>query len=272
MSNPYDILGISSNSTDDEIKKAYRKLVQKYHPDAHPNKEFATKKMQEINEAHEKIKEMRKSGNTSYSNSNSSRRNSNTNRSSSNSSSRQNSNTNRSSNNSSSKQSSNTNDFSSQIYQNIRDKINLNLLDDADDLLSNIPSSSRNAEWYYLKGKISYSKGWLNDAQAQFTKAYTMNPSNQEYREAYERFEEKATGGVKDNPIKSCCDKDLCSPYCLLYPFCCIFDCISDSLSNCNCDCYDVCCEGGFCCNCFKCYLCCSCFEHSSCYCCDCCC
>lgn len=49
----YKILGVSSTATDDEIKKAYRKLARKYHPDVNPNDKEAHKKFQEINEANE---------------------------------------------------------------------------------------------------------------------------------------------------------------------------------------------------------------------------
>ena len=49
----YDVLGVNKNSTDDEIKKAYRKLVLKYHPDKHPDDtKAAEEKMKEINEAY----------------------------------------------------------------------------------------------------------------------------------------------------------------------------------------------------------------------------
>lgn len=49
----YKILGIKKKSTQDEIKKAYRKLARKYHPDLNPNDKVAEQKFKEINEANE---------------------------------------------------------------------------------------------------------------------------------------------------------------------------------------------------------------------------
>ena len=57
----YEVLGVSKSATDEEIKKAYRKLAKKYHPDANPdNKEEAEKKFKEVNEAYETLSDKQK--------------------------------------------------------------------------------------------------------------------------------------------------------------------------------------------------------------------
>lgn len=55
IDDPYQVLGVSPNDSPDEIKKAYRALAKKYHPDLHPNDPEAARKMNEINSAYDQI-------------------------------------------------------------------------------------------------------------------------------------------------------------------------------------------------------------------------
>ena len=56
----YDILGINRDAADDEIKKAYRKLAMKYHPDRNPDSKEAEEKFKEVKEAYEILSDSQK--------------------------------------------------------------------------------------------------------------------------------------------------------------------------------------------------------------------
>lgn len=65
MRDPYTVLGVSQNASDQEIKKAYRELARKYHPDNYVNNplaDLAEEKMKEVNEAYEAIQKQRSGG------------------------------------------------------------------------------------------------------------------------------------------------------------------------------------------------------------------
>lgn len=66
--NPYEVLGVSENASEEEVKKAYKELVKKYHPDKYQNNplaDLAQEKLQEINEAYDMI--MKNGGGSGFS-------------------------------------------------------------------------------------------------------------------------------------------------------------------------------------------------------------
>ena len=63
--NPYDVLGVSPSASDDEVKRAYRDLTRKYHPDANVNNplaDLAEEKFKEVQEAYKQIMDEREHG------------------------------------------------------------------------------------------------------------------------------------------------------------------------------------------------------------------
>ena len=166
--NPYDVLGISENATDDEIKEAYRALARKYHPDKYIDeglKEMATAKMQQINEAYDEIKDIRAGKSSSdYSAGSSSGS--------------------YSGGYTSGGYSSGGYSYSEPNFAYIRQMINSAQYSAAESELDAVPLENRNAEWNFLRGCILLRKGWYNDAIRYFDTACRMDPNNQEYRNA----------------------------------------------------------------------------------------
>ena len=168
MNDPYNTLGVNSNATDDEIKKAYRELARKYHPDNYhenPLADLAQEKMKEINEAYNTITRMREGNGGGY---------------------------------------QPGSGYSGATYASaegakVRSAINAGDIRLAEELLRAFPA--RNAEWNFLMGSVCYRKGWLNDALEYYRTAVNMEPNNPEYRQALAFMNQN--GGVYNNPYRS---------------------------------------------------------------------
>lgn len=166
--NPYDVLGVSPDATDDEIKKAYRELSRKYHPDANvdnPLKDLAEEKFKEVQEAYDTIVKEREnggdyrygygntgsynygSGSYSYGNGNYSGAGS-------------------------------SGNVERQAVYNF---INNRRYQEALNLLNRM--ENRNAEWYYLSAAANAGMGNNVLAQEHAAKAVNMEPNNLQYRQ-----------------------------------------------------------------------------------------
>ena len=158
MRNPYEVLGVSPNADDEEVKRAWRELARKYHPDKYRDSDLAdlaAEKMKEINAAYEEIQKMRAG------------------RSNGSAGSSYNGNP-------------NAGNKTSPIYAKIRMLINQNEILEADRLLQTITQNTRGAEWYFLMGCVLLKKGYYLDAQRMLDRACDMDPYNAEYRAAKE--------------------------------------------------------------------------------------
>lgn len=191
MKNPYEVLGISENSNDDQIKQAYKELARKYSDEKYgfgPLAGIAQKKMQEINEAYDEIVLNR--GNTSESD-----------------------NVPNWNDSSGSNTNYQPNRKSQSEYNDIRSKIQNGRIDDAETLLDGIPPNIRNAEWYYLKGSVHNRRGWLEEAIKDFSTACNMDPVNDEYRAALNNLNNSRSGGYRTERSSNsgCSGCDICS-------------------------------------------------------------
>ncbi len=184
MKDPYTVLGVSAGASDDEIKKAYRELARKYHPDNYQNNplaDLAEEKMKEINEAYDAITKMRSGGGSSatyggY-------------------------------------QSAYQGDYQSRSasggasYARVRQMINAGDLDGAEQMLQ---GSAKNGEWYFLMGSIAYRRGWLDEARQNYRIACQMEPGNAEYRQALNMMQQGGYAYRSGDMTGTSCDAADC--------------------------------------------------------------
>lgn len=191
MKDPYKILGVSENATDDEIKKAYFALARKYHPDKYADSdlaELASEKMKDINAAYEEIQRMRASG---------------------------------SSTSSGTYTQSGYSGAGNGNFAEIRRLINMGFIDEAESMLNNIVTNQRGAEWKFLMGCVCVRRRRFADAAAYFDNACKDEPYNTEYRIARDNLKRQTGeyGGeyrnsVFDSDECGCCASLLCANCC----------------------------------------------------------
>lgn len=161
--NPYQILGVSENASDDEVKKAYRTLSRKYHPDANvnnPNKEQAEEMFKKVQQAYDQIMKERQGGYSGgYSGSYSNRR------------------------------SSYGNGYGgaeSGIPNELKAAMNYiqsGYYQEAMNALNQMEERDRNGAWNYLAAIASNGLGRNNEAKVYIQRAITLEPDNLQYRQ-----------------------------------------------------------------------------------------
>lgn len=190
--NPYDVLGVNQNASDDEIKKAYRDLTRKYHPDTNVNNplaELAEERFKEVQEAYDVIMKEREAGGYSgfgngfgggggYSQSSAG---------------------------------GGQQDVEMQAAFNF---INSRRFQEAVNLLNGMPD--RNAQWYYLSAAANAGMGNNVLAKDHAAQAVNMEPGNPQYRQMLNqldwnnrRYQSNPYGGGYGNN-SSCGTGNLC--------------------------------------------------------------
>lgn len=193
MNDPYKVLGVSRDATDEEIKKAYRELARKYHPDNYVNNPLADlvqEKMKEINEAYDEIQRSRASSRSSSSGY---------------------------------YDTSYTSDGTyDAALKEIRILINSGQYNEASIKLDALPKNARNAEWHFLKGCLLMQRGYYYDATRLFETACYLDPNNEEYRNALnelkmrsnaygDRYRRANTSSSSDDMLCNLCTNLICA-------------------------------------------------------------
>ena len=173
MSDPYQVLGIEPNATNEEVKKAYRDLSRKYHPDNvvnNPLADLAEEKFKEVQEAYKQIMDMRENGASGYSGGFNGSAGSSYGGAGSSS---------YSGGNAGGSSSSYGSQEDMLRFNSVRSYINGRRYREAVNVLSGI--TNRNGEWHYLYAVASAGIGNNVEAMNHARQAVTLEPSNREY-------------------------------------------------------------------------------------------
>ncbi|HIT05039.1 MAG TPA: J domain-containing protein [Candidatus Scybalocola faecipullorum] len=217
VNDPYSVLGVSPNASDDEIKKAYRDLSRKYHPDSYANNPLANlaeERFKEVQEAYDQIMKERSGSQSSgynYGQSGSYGQNSNY--------------------GSGSYQSSGSNDAK---YQAVYNYINFRRYRDAINLLNSMPN--KDGRWYYLSAISNAGLGNNIQANQDIQTALNMEPNNAEYRNFQNQLQwnsnryQNSGYGYGGRQQSSCGTGNLCCDLCIADQLC---ECMGGDLCSC---------------------------------------
>ena len=186
MTDPYKVLGISPNATNEEVKNAYRELAKKYHPDNYsdsPMAELAEEKMKEVNEAYDEILRIR-AGKSDYNNGGSYNGGS-----------------------------YHENSSADSYFYETRQNINSGRIREAEAFLNSVPTEKRNAEWCFLMACVLTKKGYFFDALRFADTACNMAPGNQEFAALRDnlRRQSGSYGNMHPRNTAGCDMCDICS-------------------------------------------------------------
>ena len=213
--NPYDVLGIPQSASDDEVKKAYRDLTRKYHPDANVNNplaDLAEEKFKEVQEAYDVIMKEREHGGSGYGYGGYGSAGGNSYGGYSSSGGSQ--------------------DVEMQAVYNF---INTRRYRDALNVLNRMPN--RNAMWYYASGFANAGLGNNVLAREHAAQAVNMEPNNVQYRQLLNqldwnsrRYQSNPYGGGYGAGGQSCGTGNMC---CDLWCADTLCECMGGDLCSC---------------------------------------